>query len=188
MIITLLTEPRSGSTNLLFWLRQHSECTVLLEPTTNPEYKKYSDKEVVIADINYLDTWKYLTKHLVIKEICHPNKNYETILQHSDKVIILFRENYIEQKESWLMSINTKKWGGEYFLDESLLLDSNDNYLIEIKREIEKYKNPNNFVISYEELYFRNGIKKLIDYIGIEELNKNKFPYGKKYRKYKSFI
>lgn len=188
MIITILSEPRSGSTNLLFWFGQYNECTVLLEPTTNSEYKKYSDKEVIINDINNFNTWKYLTKHLVIKEICEPNKNYKSILQHSDKVIILFRENYVEQKESWLMSINTKKWGGEYFLDESLLLDNNDNYLIEIKREIEKYKDPNNFVISYEELYFRNGIKKLINYIGIEELNKNKFPYGEKYRKYKAFI
>ena len=143
---------------------------------------------MVINEINDFNTWKYLTKHLVIKEICEPNKNYETILQHSDKVIILFRENYIEQKESWLMSINTKKWGGEYFLDESLLLDGNDNYLIEIKKEIEKYKNSNNFVISYEELYFNNGIKKLINYIGIEELNENKFPYGQKYRKYKVVI
>lgn len=188
MIITILSEPRSGSTNLLFWLGQHNECTILLEPTTNSEYKKYSDKEVVINDINNFNTWKYLTKHLVIKEICEPNKNYKNILKNSDKTIILFRENYVEQRESWLMSINTKKWGGEYFMDESLLLDNNDNYLIEIKKEVEKYKTSNNFVISYEKLYFGDGIKKLINYIGIEELNEIKFPYGEKYRKYKVFI
>lgn len=188
MIITILSEPRAGSTNLLFWLGQHNECTILLEPTTNSEYKKYSNKEVNINDINDFNTWEYLTKHLIIKEICEPNKKYENILQHSDKVIILFRENYLEQKESWLMSVNTEKWGGHYFFDESLLFDNNDNYLIEIKREIQKYKTSNNFVISYEELYFNNGIKKLINYIDIKELNENKFPYGKKYRKYKTFI
>ena len=67
MIITILSEPRSGSTNLLFWLGQHNECTVLLEPSTNSEYKKYSNKEVSINDINDFNTWKFLTKHLVIK-------------------------------------------------------------------------------------------------------------------------
>jgi hypothetical protein len=188
MVITILSEPRSGSTNLLFWLGQHNECTTLLEPTTNSEYKKYSDKEVVINNINNFDTWKYLTKHLVIKEICEPNKNYKNILQNSEKIIILFRENYVEQRESWLTSINTKKWGGKYFFDESLLLDKSDDYLIEIKEEIQKYKVEGSFIISYEELYYGDGIKKLIDYIGIEELNKIKFPYGEKYRKYKAFI
>lgn len=188
MIITILSEPRAGSTNLLFWMGQHNECTVLLEPTTNSEYKKYSDKEVVIYDINDFSKWKYFTKHLVVKEICDPNKNYKSILQHSDKVIILFRENYIEQRQSWLMSINTKKWGGKYFFDESLLLDKDYNYLTEIKSEIQKYKTSHNFVISYEELYFRDGINKLINYIGIEKLNKDTFPFGEKYRKYKDII
>lgn len=229
MIITILSEPRSGSSNLSFWFGLHNECTVFIEPSTNPIYKKYRNNDVVINDINYVITimkssdggwnwdnkdlllenpqshmilnphnssktfaggvwWKYPTKHLVIKEICYPDKNYKNILQNSDKVIILFRENYIEQKESWLMSVNTEKWGGHYFFNESLLFDKNDDYLIKIKKEIEKYKTSNNFIISYEELYFRDGIKKLINYIGIKELEKIKFPIGSKYRRYTTLI
>lgn len=188
MIITILSEPRAGSTNLLFWFNQHSEFTILLEPTTNSEYRKYTEKEVTINDINDIKTWNYKTNHLVIKEICIPNQNYDNLLKHSDKIIILFRENYSQQKESWLTSINTEKWGGTYFYDESLLLDKNDDYLIQIKKNIKKYETPNNFSISYEELYFYGGIDKLISYIGNEDLYNIKFPFGEKYRKHKVFI
>jgi hypothetical protein len=195
MIITILSEPRSGSSNLLFWFNQSKDFTILLEPSTEDDYKRFSsppyttlNKDVIIHNINNISTWEYSTQHLVIKEICYPNKNYENFFKSSNKVIILYRENYEEQKESWLMSVNTKKWGGEYFFDESLLLDKTDNHLIEIKEEIQKYKVKDNFIISYEELYFRGGINKLIDYIGIEELKTNQFPYGKKFRKNRELI
>ena len=47
----------------------------------------------------------------------------------------------------------------------------------------EKYlNNTNNFIISYEELYYGNGINRVIDYLGIETLKNKKFPIGEKYR------
>ena len=195
MIITILSEPRSGSSNLLFWFNQSKNFTILLEPSTEPDYKRFSsppyttlDKDVTIDNIDDINTWRYSTQHLVVKEICNPNNNYENLFKSSNKVIILYRENYEEQKESWLMSVNTKKWGGKYFFDKSLLLDKSDDYLIEIKEEIQKYKVEDNFIISYEELYYGEGINKLIDYIGIEELKTNQFPYGEKFRKNRGLI
>ena len=72
-------------------------------------------------NLKYVKKMRLLTSQ---SRILHPmcEKNYKTIIQNSDKVIILFRENYLEQKESWLMSINTKKWGGEYFFHNCMIV------------------------------------------------------------------
>jgi hypothetical protein len=81
------------------------------------------------------------------------------------------------------MSVNTKKWGGEYFYNESMIVDKNYEHLIEIKEKIREYDNSKSLLISYEELYFENGIKKVLDYVDLIELDSIKFPYGKKFRK-----
>jgi hypothetical protein len=138
---------------------------------------------VLIEDPNNILTWKYNTEHLVIKEICDPKQNYESLISNSDKVILLYRNNFQEQVESWLMSVNTKRWGGEYFYNESMIVDKNYEHLIEIKEKIREYDNSKSLLISYEELYFENGIKKVLDYVDLIELDSIKFPYGKKFRK-----
>lgn len=188
MIITILCEPRTGSSNLLYWFRQHPDFSILLEPLNNKEYEKFSTESVIINDMKDVNTWKYKTKHLVIKEICQPFTNYINLIENSDKVIILFRENTKDQIESWLMAKNTDKWGSIYTYNESLIFDNNYDFLISIKKEIEKYKTLNHFIISYEELYYNNGIKKLLKYLDIKNLETIKFPYGNKFRKNKKLI
>jgi len=61
---------------------------------------------------------------------------------------------------------------------------NNSFYFNHLKNEFyEKYlKNEKNFKISYEELYFRNGINRLLEYINLEGLKNTNFPYGFKYR------
>lgn len=188
MIITFLCEPRTGSSNLLFWFKQNKNFSILFEPINNPDYKKFSSSDVIINDFNDINKWSYNTEHLVIKEMCEPYKDYQNLLNNSDKVIILYRENINEQIESWLMAHNIKNWGKSYVFDEKLLVDKNHDFLIEIKNEIEKYKLGNYFMISYEELYFGNGINRLIEYIDLIELTELTFPYGEKYRKNKKMI
>jgi len=186
MIISILSEPRSGSSNLLFWFGQSDKFSVILEPSNseaNPTYPTKVNHDVLIENPNDILTWKYNTEHLVIKEICDPKQNYESLISNSDKVILLYRSNFQEQLESWLMSVNTKKWGGEYFYDESIIVNRNYEFLKEIKDKIKEYTSSGNLLISYEELYFGNGIEKLLDFIGVSNLNSIKFPYGKKFRK-----
>jgi hypothetical protein len=83
MVITILAEPRSGSTNLANWFKSNKNFTVLQEPLNKNgmSYKK---------DIP-VDKWFYDTSHLLIKEIYTPDKNLKELIQFSDKIIILYR-------------------------------------------------------------------------------------------------
>jgi len=182
MIITILCEPRSGSTSLGLWFRKHKDFSVLFEPFTNKNYRGFSDK-VTIKNIYDKATWKYKTPHLVIKEVCYDNDfNYEYILSNSDKVIILTRENFKEQTESYLMALNTNIWHSPYKFENKKITDTNYEDLTLNKKCIEKYKNRNYLHITYEELYFENGINKILDYIDTEIKDIKKFPLNKKYR------
>lgn len=187
MIITILCEPRTGSSNLLYWFNQNSNFSILLEPINNPNWHLYSTVSIKLHDKLNIQTWEWPSKHLVIKEICEPYKKYDNLLEFSDKIIILYRENSKEQIESWLMANNTNKWGKPYVYNKDLIINADYTFLTEIKNEIKKYKD-NYFSISYEDLYYRNGIDKIISYLKIPELSNNKFPYGKKYRKKLSII
>jgi NhaP-type Na+/H+ and K+/H+ antiporter len=189
MVITILCEPRSGSTNLLNWFGTHDNYTHVFEPLTNPTYTKIkSDKDIIFNNINDMKSWQYKTKNLVIKEIAHSNINYDNFLKNSNKVIVLFRENYVEQTNSFLMSSATQNFFNPYSYDKNMIKDETSIYLENTKTEIKKHFKSNYFLISYEDLYYNGKIKKLIDYIGADDLDFNTFPYGIKYRKEKTLI
>ena len=42
--------------------------------------------------------------------------------------------------------------------------------------------NSDNFIISYEELYYNNGFEKIVNYLNIDSVKNIDFPYGEKYR------
>ena len=62
--------------------------------------------------------YKYDTKHLCIKEVYYPHFVYNEILNISDKIIVLYRENYQQQLESFLNSITTNNWDNQYIYNE----------------------------------------------------------------------
>ena len=41
------------------------------------------------------------------------------------------------------------------------------------------------FNISYEELYYNSGFKRILDYLNVSELENKRFPYGQRLRKNK---
>jgi len=63
MIVTIIAEPRSGSTNLAIWFSHLESFTVLFEPT-NPTIAG-NNKFINILPID----WKYNTNHMLVKEI-----------------------------------------------------------------------------------------------------------------------
>lgn len=184
MRILILSELRSGSTSLLNWFKLNTNYSVVFQPITNSKYisKKKSTKSLMYDDVRNIDSYKYITKNIVIKEVA-PIDECEllTILEKMDKVIILFREDYENQLKSFLFASNTDKWESSYIYDSKFIIDKDHSLLDNSKTQIQKYKSKY-FSISYEDLYFRGGIKKLIDYIGDSDLNLTPFPYGKKYR------
>ena len=177
MVITILAEPRSGSTNLTNWFYSNKNFTTLFEPL-NPT-SEWFQKNIEP------DQYEYNTKHLCLKEIYYPHKNWDSIIKISDKIIILYRENHTEQLESFLNSVTTGNWDKPYVYKkrETPITKEKTEYFNRLKSEFkEKYLNKNYFTISYEELYYNNGFQKILDYLDIEYLKNENFPYGRKCR------
>jgi len=178
MIITILAEPRSGSTNLTNWFYFNKDFTILCEPITSPMWKWY--KHGVSPKL-----WEYKTLHLLVKEIFRPDVDFSELIEISDKVIILYRENISEQTESWLNANKTNNWDKAWVFKENLIKDEDASYFNQIKKGLkENYLNKDYFNISYEELYYNDGFQKILDYLNMDELKNKNFPYGTKYRIY----
>lgn len=177
MVITLLCEPRSGSTNLANWFYLNRNFTTLFEPL-NPISEWYQ------KDINPKD-YKYTTEHLCVKEVYYPHKQWDDLIKASDKIIVLYRENEIEQIESFINAIETKNWDGQYIYKgaKEETINNKTSYFKTLKQEFyNKYCTVDNyFKISYEDLYQRNKFQHLLDYLDLG-LKNEKFPYGVKYR------
>ena len=177
MVVTILAEPRSGSTNLTNWFYFNKNFTTLFEPENTGS--KWFQNGIQPKD------YKYKTKHLCIKEIYYPNVNWDLLLDVSDKIIVLYRENTQEQLESFLNAWNTGNWHLPYIYENSKkpITKEKTEYFNILKSEFkEKYINKTFFTISYEELYYNNGFEKIVNYLNIEEVKNIKFPIGNKYR------
>ena len=176
MIITLLCEPRSGSTNLTNWFYHNKHFTTLFIPS-DPQSKWYKS----IPPSEYL----YSTKHLFIKEDYYPHKNYSEFVNISDKLICLYRENSTEQIESWINANTTNNWHMSYVYKkkENTFTKEKTEFFKKLKISFkEKYLDKEFFKISYEELYYDNGFQKIVDYINLDCVKNEKFPIGQKYR------
>jgi hypothetical protein len=182
MLITVIAEPRSGSTNLAIWFSCVKSFTVLFEPT-NP----------TIDDNNeFIDTlpinWKYNTEHLLVKEIYTENNSIQSeLVKISNKVIVLYREDKISQFESWNHAMFTKEWDARWVYKPTLSDEETKNMHNAFLELMSGFKNEyidnsDFFKISYEELYYNNGFQRILDYIDLPEVQNIGFPYGAKYR------
>ena len=175
MIITILAEPRSGSTNLANWFNLKKSFTVLYEPISNPNTIWFKNNTPP-------NTWVYNTPNLLIKETFNGETDFTDLVNYSDKIIVLYRENILEQTQSFINCKTTGNWGGVWSYKKNY---NNELYSTLFKKIKDKFRdlyiNNNFFTISYEDLY-HNGFQKVIDYVNIEGITNENFPYGKKYR------
>lgn len=176
MVITIIAEPRSGSTNLANWFFSKNDFTVLYEPITSPNLKWYQNNK-------HPQSWSYNTEHLLVKEIYTPKVDFSELIKMSDKVIVLYRENISEQSESWLCAKKTNNWDKQWVFKEELIRDEDITYFKEIKTGIrDDYFDKGFLEITYEELYYNNGFQRVVNYLNIQGVNNIEFPYGQKYR------
>lgn len=174
MKILLLCEPRSGSTNFANWFSYDKRFSVLFN-ATDPKSRWYKKEGP--------ENYKYKTEHLIIKEDFYPFKKYSSIIEKSEKVIFLFRENEKEQIESWCNSIKTGNWDKEWIWKESNYSLSEEVFFKKLKSKFrETLENNKGISISYEDLYTRSGINKIVGYLEIDGLDKKIWPIGEKYR------
>jgi hypothetical protein len=175
MVITILAEPRSGSTNLTNWFYYNKNFELLFEPITCSKCDWYKHGTPP-------KSWRYMKTHLLVKEIYRPGVDFSELIGISDKLIILYRENITEQTESWLNAVKTNSWSNQWIFKEELIQNGDVTFFNEIKDGIKKeYLDKDYFKISYEDLYYKNKFQDLLDYIDLNLENKN-FPYGTKYR------
>lgn len=176
MVITILAEPRSGGTNLANWFMHNKEFTILYEPITSPDKAWY--KNGISPKL-----WVYKTPHILIKETYDTTYDFSELIEMSDKLIILYREDTIEQTQSWLNSVKTNNWDKQWVFNENIIKNEDATYFLNLKNELKsKYVNNQYFNISYEELYYKNGFQKVVDYINLDSIKNENFPYGQKYR------
>ncbi len=173
MVITILAEPRSGSTNLTNWFYLNKNFTTLFIPSDPKSqwYKSESPKQ-----------YKYNTEHLLIKEDYYPYKNFDELISISDKIILLYRENKEEQIQSWINAKLTNNWHNQW-VSKNIKNDKEVLFFTELKNSFkENYLNKNYFKISHEELYYNNGFQKIVEYLNIDCVKNENFPIGEKYR------
>jgi len=183
MIITIIAEPRSGSTNLTNWFGLKKEFTVFFEPL-NVGMKLYNQYK---GDISPKD-WVYNTKYLLVKEIYKADSPFlKELVSISHKVIILYRENTKLQEESFRMAVYTGNWDRNWSYSPNKIeaisnvdLEWFSNLKSNFKSEY--VDDDSYFRISYEELYYKNGFQRIVDYIDLPEVQNINFPYGTKYR------
>lgn len=178
MIITILAEPRSGSTNLANWFSTYESFTVFQEPLNKRGLGYQKNKPI--------KEWEFNTPHLLIKEIYTPDSDLKELIEYSDILILLYRENYSEQIESWLVASETNNWSSQWIKNRIVInnFEIKKEYFKNLKeRFFKEFINKSNFFkISYEELYYKNGFQKILDYINLDELKNENFPHGSKYR------
>lgn len=185
MIITILAEPRSGSTNLTNWFYHNKNFTTFFNPDIPPENRSPLTVMWYQNGIPPKD-YKYETEHLVIKEDFYHYKDYSEFIDISDKVICLYRKNEYNQIESWINAKKTNNWSNQwaYFKNDFKLNEDEVIFFKELKKSFrERYLNDSiYFKISYEELYYENGFQKIVDYLNLDCVKNENFPIGKKYR------
>lgn len=158
----------------------------------NPTHRKYEDREyysVTLTDsheffVTLLLSWFEKQSGIILKNynmhlILHRFYEGNFFTRHKDNIFIY------NKNRAYVVGfhLNNDYDGGSYILH-----DNDNTIVIDIKEELKKYKSKNFLIMSYEDLYYRNKIKTLIDYINLPELYDLKFPYGKKYRIFKSII
>jgi len=179
MIIVILAEPRSGSSNLALWFRNLGDIELLYEPISNPDMKWFKHG-IPISE------WKFNKEIVVIKETFNETNDFKELISIADKIIFLHRENYNEQLESFVVAYTTNNWDG-IWEDKEIKKDQIDK-IEPIFKKIKnnflyfKEKYPNTLSLTYEKLYYENQIEQVINYTGLDILKKYIFPIKNKYR------
>ena len=175
MIITVIAEPRTGSTNLANWFSLKENFTVLQEPIANLKAKNFKNGIPP-------SKWEYQTEHLFIKDILGVGSHFNELISISDKVVLLYRENEEEQIASWVNATIEDNWHQQWIYKGLKNKGVEEAFKVQKKYFKETYLSKEFFRVSYEELYYGNGFKKVLEYLSIKGLKSKDFPYGKKYR------
>lgn len=167
MIYTIIAEPRSGGVSLMNWIEKSlPEFTIAQEPWFI-ENTLWVEGE----DVNNVE-WIKKYENIFIREIYKSERDFEKLIEISDKVICLHRKNWKEQIRSNLFQGSNEniKTYQESYEEEDVLNFVDDEYVMtyytkHFKNEKDCFKEfirKNKFTsISYEDLYYGTQINVL---------------------------
>ncbi len=181
LLNTVIAQYRTGGQNLMHWLKEalKNEFLVIHEPfnETNDEYTT----DFTLQDFTWLEDKNYF-----IKELWYPGYSYDKILNLSNKVICIYRENIHEHTISHLYSTKKNKYHHQYTQKDVNDIFNQQEYE-EFKNKVQlnkeslfEFASKNSLpLISYEELYYGNGIERFKEIFEFD--SKIPFPFGEKY-------
>jgi hypothetical protein len=184
MIYTIIAEPRSGGVSLMNWIEKSlPEFTIAQEPWFN-ENTLWVEGE----NVNDVD-WIKKYDNIFIREIYKPKRDFTNLINISDKVLCLYRNNWQEQVRSSLFQENNGPYMDDY--DEQDVLNNvtdemvEKRYLFYFKEHKDKFKQfikENNFVsISYENLFYGDDVDIIKKHFNFD--NNIEFPLNTRHLK-----
>ena len=183
MRILIIAEARTGGTTLMDYLEiVFPDYEIVTEPYTN---KKDWIENDDITDIG----WYQKKSNVIVKEIFDDRYDFKNFIDSSDKVLCIYRKNWYEQVKSVLYAEHVKEFSKNYNIEDvdNVITETMiyDRYLYryrKLKKLFINFIKNNNFVsVSYEDLYYSDGIDDIKNYLSIED--KTHFPPTKKYLK-----
>jgi uncharacterized protein YdhG (YjbR/CyaY superfamily) len=180
MIYTIIAEGRSGGQTLIEWFKLSLKDFIVSHEPFNKDNKNFTENTDK-TDFNWLDK----NKNYIIKELY--SDDILPLLSISDNVICLYRENWKEQIKSLLYAVKTNRWHIKYteenikkFITDDEIVDFYNCTYKKIKENFQNFIVTNNLKsISYEDLYYNNGIDKIKKHFNIT--SNIEFPIGQRY-------
>jgi hypothetical protein len=178
MIILLIAEIRSGSTNLAKWLKESLPDFQLLNEPYNPKSSHFIGDSKIDVTKNYIISEKFFNNQFLLNDL----------IAISDFVICLYREDVVSQTQSYIVADVTNNWYDEYtdeVISKNIDLEFSDkkNSFIKLKEDFQSFISDSELkAFTYEELYYGGKITELKNYLNIQ--SNISFPYGKKYRQF----
>ena len=139
-----------------------------------------------VKNKNFIKTLNRI-ENIIIK-LTPSEVNYDLVRSNFDKCIVLIRDNIKEQAESRLYAEHIKKHFTPYTIDDSFLKDN----VYELNRMEQIIKTENEILskcenclhITYEDLYYNDGLKRIEEYLNTSIIlkldNSKKYRNGKK--------
>ncbi len=179
MRILIIAEGRTGGTTLTDYLKiQFPNHKLITEPYTSKEIRW------IETDIE----WYKESDNIIVKEIYRDYYDFTNLINLSDKVFCVYRKNWYEQVRSILYAEQVG-FIYEYNIsdvEKSITKDMiNQRYFKHhksYKKSFQNFIKRNNLInVTYEDLYYGNGIDVIKEYLNINSIDG--FPPVKRYLK-----
>ena len=172
MVYTIIAEARTGGSHLVEALNKKLPYFELAAEPWNLAPNNFTDS----TDVTCID-WINNHENIIIKEIYNPDSDFLPLINRSDKVLCIYRDNWYAQIKSILYHRLFNEWQWEYkktdvdntISDEEIYKNYHRGYKSKKKHFQDFIKRMNLPSISYEKLYYQNGVSKIKEIFNLDD-------------------